>query len=136
MQFLTKNYQKNVKRTFNEFITDLNKITLARRAIQGQKKKVTNALLAEQSGVDIEIVKQIKALDPGVEIKIGNKKTIEQEALLYDTFMRRGLHTTYSKGLSNLKQRKIDILPPDILDAYAGLGEAFESYVYYTTQSI
>ena len=50
--------------------------------------------------------------------------------------MRRGLYTNYSKGLSNLKKRSIDIIPDSLMDAYASPGEAFESYVYGATQAM
>ncbi len=84
----------------------------------------------------ILLVKKLLPLEQGVILTLGNKKTLEIESMLFDQFMRRGLYTNYSKGLSNLKKRSIDIIPDELMDAYASPGEAFESYVYGATQAI
>ena len=67
--------------------------------------------------MDFDTVKKLLPLEQGVILKLGDKKTLEIESMLFDQFMRRGLYTNYSKGLSNLKRRSIDIIPDELMDA-------------------
>ena len=146
-----------VKKPFSKFITELNFVTNARQlvvaarkgsgkepfsaaelAVEVEKKLRAMSLSLEkpEMALDFDTVKKLLPLDQGVILKLGDKKTLEIESMLFDQFMRRGLYTNYSKGLSNLKRRSIDIIPPELMDAYASPGEAFESYVYGATQAI
>jgi hypothetical protein len=99
-------------------------------------KELSESMQKPEMALDFDTVKQLLPLDQGVLITIGDKKTLEIEALLFDQFMRRGLYTNYGKGISNLKRRSIDLIDGNLIDAYASPGEAFESYVYSVTQSI
>lgn len=145
-------YGDKVKKPFKQFVTELNFVTNARQLVVSRNKDLKgNALAIEvfnklkelsesserpEMALDFDTVKQLLPLDQGVLITIGDKKTLEIESLLFDKFMRQGLYTNYGKGLGNLKQRKIDMIPSELADAYASPGEAFESYVYSVTQSI
>ena len=149
-------YKQDVKKSFRQFVKELNTVTAIRMYVEARNKgnrdpmsrtDMANAIYKELVSrsiqnedpsitLDIDTIKELLPLDQGVQLTIGNKKTIEIEALLFDTFMRRGLHNKFGKGIGNLKNRTIDLIPDELLDAYASPGEAFESYVYGMTQSI
>ena len=149
-------YGNEVKKSFRKFIDQLNTVTAVRMYVEARKKgnrpslsrtDLANEIYKELSdrsiknedpsiALDIDTIKELLALDQGVQLTIGDKKTIELESLLFDTFMRRGLHNKFGKGLGNLKQRTIDEIPTKLLDAYADPGDAFESYVYSMTQTM
>ena len=143
-----------VKKPFSKFISELNFVTEARQLVVSQPENkdlkgpdlviLVHGKLEELSethnkpemALDFDTVKKLLPLEQGVILKLGDKKTLEIESMLFDQFMRRGLYTNYSKGLSNLKRRSIDIIPDELMDAYAAPGESFESYVYGATQAI
>ncbi len=143
-----------VKKPFSKFIAELNFVTQARQLVvsetenkdlkgpdlvilvHGKLEELSKTHNKPEMALDFDTVKKLLPLEQGVILKLGDKKTLEIEATLFDQFMRRGLYTNYSKGLSNLKRRSIDIIPDELMDAYASPGEAFESYVYGATQAI
>ena len=147
-------FKGTLNKPFSKFIAELNFVTQARQLvvseIENKDLKGNNlAILVHRKleelskthnkpemALDFDTTKKLLPLEQGVILTLGNKKTLEIEATLFDKFMRLGLYTNYSKGLSNLKRRSIDIIPDELMDAYASPGEAFESYVYGATQAI
>ncbi len=149
-----EHFKGTLNKPFSKFIAELNFVTQARQLvvseIENKDLKGNNlAILVHRKleelskthnkpemALDFDTTKKLLPLEQGVILTLGNKKTLEIEATLFDKFMRLGLYTNYSKGLSNLKRRSIDIIPDALMDAYASPGESFESYVYGATQAI
>jgi hypothetical protein len=117
-------YNKGLRDSFANFIRDYN---ASIKEANAQILLFNNATDPEEKKKLQPTKKQYELADQ-VPIQIGSVKTRAFEAQQWDIFTRTGQFQDKLPG--NIKERKIALIPEQILDLYEDPGVAMEAYIY------